>query len=150
MSVPSPDEVLDSLGQHLAGLGLVRYSTTVGYGADDPAVPAYVLYDLPESPDTAVAAAVAQYATDRDRDNPDVLVRLRFRAAGDSPLPVALLANAVRGVLRWPQHRTEPETWPGGVRVLDVLSQPLVRPVQDANGRWMRADTYRFTLNPGA
>ena len=149
MSVPSPDEVLDSLFLHLVDLGLVRYSPTGAYGADDPALPAATWYDLPPDPDTAMAGSVAQYANDRDEDNPDVTVRLRFRAAGESPLAVALLANAVRGALKWPQHRTEPETWPGGVRVLDVRAQPLTRPVRDANNRWMRVDPYRLTLNPG-
>jgi len=148
VTVPSPDAVLDSLGLHLAALGLVRYSATA-YGEDDPVLPAFMLHELGASPDTAVAASVASYATDRDPDNPDCMIRLRFRAPGDTPLTVALLANAVRGALRWPEQRTTPETWPGGVRVLDVRAQPLTRPVRDSNNRWMRVDPYRLTLNPG-
>ena len=144
----TPEMVLEALGLYLAGLNLVRYSTDADYGADDPNLPAYVFQDLPPSPDTAVAATVYSFATDRDDYNPDVLLRLRFRAAGDSPATVALLANAVRGELKWPDYRP-PQTWPGGVRVLDVRPGVLTSPVKDSNGRWMRVDPYRLTLNPG-
>lgn len=146
---PTPEMVLDSLGMYLAGLDLVRYSPDEDYGADNPALPAYVLNELPAAPDTALAASVANFTADRDPYNPDCLLRLRFRAAGDSPVAVAQHANAVRGALRWPEHRHQPQTWPGGVRVLDVQAGSLSRPVRDANGRWMRLDPYRLTLNPG-
>lgn len=144
----SPEMVLDALAQHLASVDLVRYSPDADYGDDDPSLPAFFLQDLPPSPDTAVAATVYSFSTDRDDYNPDVLLRLRFRAAGDSPATVALLANNVRGVLKWPDYRP-PQTWPGGVRVLDVRPGVLTSPVKDSNGRWMRADPYRLTLNPG-
>ncbi|MFE7746870.1 hypothetical protein ACFU5M_31725, partial [Nocardia sp. NPDC057455] len=76
--------LLQALAQHLAAAGLARYSLT-GYSGDDPARPAVAFEQLPAAPDTAVSMAVYNHLTDRDRWNPDVYVRLRFRAAGVDP-----------------------------------------------------------------
>lgn len=149
MSTPSTTatDLVAALGQRLADLGLAQYSPGGTY-TEDPARPAFAWNELPAQPDTAVSASIYNDARDRDEHNPDVYVRLRWRAAGEDPTAVDDHADAAFHALNMPEHQASPQTWPGGVRVLDVRRVGRAQPVADANGRWTRADSYRITLNP--
>lgn len=138
-------ELLEALGRHLAFHQLVQFK--VGDDAhytDNPLRPAYFYEDLPDKPATAVSAKVYNDTRDRDPWNPDVYVRLRWRAKKN----VDDLADKVHDVIAVPEFYYRPQTWPGGVRVIDVRRVVRAESAQDSNNRWMRADSYRITLNP--
>jgi hypothetical protein len=91
---------------------------------------------------------VTSDSRDRDEFNPDVDVRLRFRAPGSDIRAVDALAERVYDHLYVPEYVFRPQTWPGGIRVLDVRRFVRAQSVTDSDGNWMRADSYRLTLNP--
>lgn len=141
--------LLESLAVLLDSLGVARYVPPPGAIAEDPDRPAIVFSsDLPAEPPTALAMSVYDDARDRDAWNPDLYVRLRFRAAGLDPRVVNNLADRVFEHI----HTAEPgdrQQWPGGVNVLTCLRVVRAQSAPDANGREMRADSYRITINPG-
>ncbi|ROZ89011.1 hypothetical protein [Gordonia sp. OPL2] len=145
MRQPTSSEVIAALGQYLAGRNMVRYSAT--YEGDDP-MPAFIDGLLPPDPDTVVAATIVRDDRERDLDNPDIDVRLRFRAAAGADRTADDIADVHFFVLHVPDHVVRKEVWPGGVRVLDVRRVVRAPSFQDANGRTVRADDYRITLNP--
>ncbi|WP_439030217.1 hypothetical protein [Gordonia terrae] len=151
MTFTTSDELIESLGQRMADLGLVRYlaDPNASFGADDPDRPAYIAGLLPPDPDTCVSAVVTRDDRERDPFNPDIDVRLRFRAARGAAKGADGLADDAFVNLHVPDHVTRlRETWPGGVRVLDVRRVLRAVSFTDANGRTQRADDYRITLNP--
>lgn len=142
-------ELLKALGLRLVELDLVQYSEAedVVYG-EDPELPAYVWRELPAEPDTAVSATVTNDARDRDHWNPDYYVRLRVRTAENAAVDADDLADRFFNHLHVPDHYYQPQTWPGGVRVIDVRRVVRAQSATDSNNRLMRADSYRITLNP--
>lgn len=143
-------QLVEALARHLDTAGLVRYSTA---GAlltiEDPARPAVAFEALPPAPDSAVSIAVVNQLEDRDPYNPDVYVRLRFRTAGLDVRPVNDIADRVFQHLVTFEPTGPRQVWPDGVNVLTVFRTVRAASAADVNGRWMRADTYRITLNPG-
>lgn len=150
MAQSTSSEVLAALGQRLAALGMVRYldDPEATFGDDDPAQPAYIDGLLPPDPDTCVSAVIVRDDRDRDPWNPDIDVRLRFRTAVGAAKNADDWGDETYTVLHVPDHVVRKETWPGGVRVLDVRRVVRALSFQDANGRLVRADDYRITLNP--
>ena len=150
MAETSSSEVISALGQRLAALDIVRYlaDPEASFGADDPAQLAYIDGLLPPDPDTCVSAVIVRDNRDRDPYNPDIDVRLRFRTARGATKSADDWGDQVYGLLHVPDHLVRKETWPGGVRVLDVRRVVRALSFQDANGRLIRADDYRITLNP--
>ena len=146
MGQPTSSEVIAALGQYLAAHNIVRYSDT--YADDDPDRPAFIAGLLPPDPDTAVSAVIVRDDRERDPDNPDIDVRLRFRTAADADRTADDLGDEHYMVLHVPDHVVRKEVWPGGVRVLDVRRVVRALSFEDANGRSVRADDYRITLNP--
>lgn len=151
MTATTSAELIESLALLLDELGLAQYAPP-GPGVfyvEDPARPAIVLdADLPPEPPTALAISVYDDNRDRDAWNPDIYVRLRFRADGLDPGAVNTKADRVFEHI----HTAEPgdrQQWPGGVNVLTCLRVVRAQSVKDANDRSMRADSYRITLNPG-
>lgn len=143
------NELLAALGLYLAGLDLVQYSEAEDVVYDeDPARPVYVWRELPVDPDTAVSASVTNDSRDRDHWNPDYYVRLRVRTAENAAVDADDLADRFFNHLHVPDHFYQPQTWPGGVRVIDVRRVVRAQSATDSNNRLMRADSYRITLNP--
>lgn len=151
MSVPTDAEVLVAFAKHLAARGVAVYSETA-YPANPP-LPAAVFGRLPQASATSPLLAVAlnRYYTDAacDSANPTIRVQLRWRAK--TYLAVERIADDAWKALRFneaPDQTSEPQTWPGGVRVQScarVISAPSD---PDSNGNWERADSYELILNP--
>lgn len=139
-----PGEFLDALARHLDAVGLARYSPTGAYGPGS--LPAITWTLLPATLDAAVALTVYDEILDRDDHNPDVYVQMRWRTAGTDPRTTHAAADAASRAL----HDASHVALPGGLRVL--LCRRKIRGVAEPDnaGRWERADSYRFTLNPPA
>lgn len=137
-------ELVDAIARHLAALKLVRYEPTGAY--KNGTLPAVFVGQLPDRPDDAVSIRVYDRSRDRDRDNPDWYVQLRFRRAGRDPRPVDDFADAVDAALDDRSHFT----LPGGIGV--KLCRCKIRGVSDPDdsGRWSRPDSYVFTLDAKA
>jgi hypothetical protein len=148
MSPTSSSEVVDALGRHLSDLSLVVYTPDSVYVEADLDRPAFVDGLLPPDPDTCVSAVVTRDNRERDPYNPDIDVRLRFRTAVGAVKDADSWADDVYGALHVPDHVVRKEVWPGGVRVLDVRRVVRAQSFEDSNGRCVRADDYRITLNP--
>ncbi|WP_139104668.1 minor capsid protein [Gordonia sp. UCD-TK1] len=142
--------MIEALGRKMAALNLVEY-------LDDPdavftegsALLAFIDGLLPPDPDTCVSAIVTRDDRERDPFNPDIDVRLRFRAAVGATKTADDWADATYAALHVPDHVVRGDkVWPGGVRVLDVRRVMRALSFSDTNGRSVRADDYRITLNP--
>lgn len=150
MAFTTSSEVIEALGRKMAALNLVEY-------LDDPdavftegsVLLAFIDGLLPPEPDTCVSAIVTRDDRERDPFNPDIDVRLRFRAAVGAPKTADDWADATYAALHVPDHVVRGDkVWPGGVRVLDVRRVMRALSFSDTNGRSVRADDYRITLNP--
>ncbi|OCH80207.1 hypothetical protein A9310_22555 [Gordonia sp. UCD-TK1] len=150
MVFTTSSEVIEALGRKMAALNLVEY-------LDDPdavftegsALLAFIDGLLPPDPDTCVSAIVTRDDRERDPFNPDIDVRLRFRAAVGATKTADDWADATYAALHVPDHVVRGDkVWPGGVRVLDVRRVMRALSFSDTNGRSVRADDYRITLNP--
>ncbi|QLF83822.1 tail terminator [Gordonia phage Moosehead] len=150
MAFTTSSEVIEALGRKMAALNLVEY-------LDDPnavftessGLLAFIDGLLPPEPDTCVSAIVTRDDRERDPFNPDIDVRLRFRAAVGATKTADDWADATYAALHVPDHVVRGDkVWPGGVRVLDVRRVMRALSFSDTNGRSVRADDYRITLNP--
>ncbi|UCZ89064.1 minor capsid protein [Gordonia sp. WA4-43] len=149
MTFTSSSEVIEALGRRLAALNLVEYlDDPDAVFAEDSTRLAYVDGLLPPEPDSCVAAIVTRDDRERDPYNPDIDVRLRFRAAAGATKTADDWADDTFTALHVPDHVARKEMWPGGVRVLDVRRVVRALSFEDSNGRSVRADDYRITLNP--
>jgi len=140
----TPEQVRIGVARHLAGLGIVDYRPPGEAYPDTLVVPAVFEAVMPESPDLAVAVSVYDWSTARDKHNPDVFVQLRFRGAPYDLASVDGPADQAFAVL----DEAERYVMPGGVRVLQSIRKVTTPPAADANGRFERFESYRFTLNP--
>jgi hypothetical protein len=142
MSVDYTTPLQESVGHRLAELGLVRYSPTGAYA--DTGLPPVFHGAMPALPVSAVTVNVYDDQRGRDNHSPDVYVQVRARLDTRNPREINdLLAQVFEAF----QHTTL-YIWPGGVRVL-VCERVSRAPLgADTNGRYERADNYRFTLNP--
>jgi hypothetical protein len=139
---PDTTEVLRSLAAHLADSGLARWnSDSTPYGAGT--LPAIFFEHLPDKPDNALAIAAYNDDRTRDRDNPDIYIQIRGRAAGTNPLAVHDLMDRVYAALDDSSHAL----W-GTTRVLICLRHIRGPLITDANNRWTRPDSYTITINP--
>lgn len=147
-----PTRLVHSLCTLMRDEGYWQFSLTSPY-SENRNKPAAFFGGMPTDPHTAVTVRVYDEDTSRDDHNPDIFVQLRFRAAGKDIRAVEDLADKAFQRLHWPaEHQPEvwpPRGWPDSVHVL--MSRRVVRGIagQDANERWERADSYRFTINPG-
>lgn len=140
--------VLLGLAGALEAAGLTQPFTTAKY-SEDPTRLAVGLEDLPAAPPTALSLEMVGELDDRDQYNPDVYVRLRFRAAGKDVRVVHAFADRAKALL----HTTEARgrvTWPGGISVLTCFRTVRGTAAANANGLWMRPDTYRITPHTGS
>ena len=135
-------QVVAALSQFLEDNGKARYEPTGAYPTGT--APAVFMGRLPATPDSVVLINVYDWQRGRDDHNPDVYVQLRYRTAGKDPRTTENQADSVDALLH---DRTE-YVMPGGVRVL--LSRATLRGLiePDDNGRYERADSFRFTLTP--
>ncbi|MBF6460154.1 hypothetical protein IU433_14025 [Nocardia puris] len=139
-----PGQFLDSFARHLDAAGLARY---IPIGAYPPGtLPAITFTLLPPEPDAAVALTVYDEVLDRDDHNPDIFVQLRWRTGGTDPRTTDAVADAATRHLHDARHVRLPD----GPRIL--LCRRRIRGVTapDSNGRYERADSFVFTLNPAA
>ena len=151
MTQTTRSQLRTALAIHLAEANLARYVESEKYPTvDDPTRPAvYLRPVMPDGPDTALTIAVVDDRRDRDAHNPDLYVRLRFRGAGRSVRAADDPADAVFHHLHTFEPTADRQQWPGGVNVLTCFRTVSTESTQDTTGRYMRADTYRITLNPG-
>lgn len=150
MAFTTSSEVIEALGRKMAALNLVEYlDDPDAVFTEDSALLAFIDGLLPPEPDTCVSAIVTRDDRERDPFNPDIDVRLRFRAAVDATKTADDWADATYAALHVPDHVVRGDkVWPGGVRVLDVRRVMRALSFSDTNGRSVRADDYRITLNP--
>ncbi|WP_280273375.1 minor capsid protein [Nocardia wallacei] len=134
---------VDSLARYLDSAGLVRYQPVGAYSAGT--VPAVFLNLLPAQPDAALAITVYDEVFDRDDHNPDLYVQLRWRTAGTDPRTTDDAADAANRLVHDQAHFI----LPGAVRVMLCRRKVRGLTTPDSNGRYERADSYVFTLNPG-
>ncbi|WP_067566140.1 minor capsid protein [Nocardia acidivorans] len=134
---------VDALARYLDSAGLVRYQLVGAYAEGD--IPATFFNLLPAKPEAALAITVYDELFDRDDHNPDVYVQLRWRLPGRDPRSVDRIADDANAILHDKTHLT----FPGGVRVLLCRRKVRGLTTPDSNGRFERADSYVFTLNPG-
>ncbi|RJO69771.1 hypothetical protein D5S18_28125 [Nocardia panacis] len=134
---------VDALARYLHSAGMARYQPIGAYPEGD--IPAVFFNLLPAKPEAALAITVYDELFDRDDHNPDLFVQLRWRAAGTDPRTVDLTADATSRILHDRAHLT----FPGNVRVLLCRRKVRGLTTPDSNGRYERADSYVFTLNPG-
>ncbi len=139
----TPEQIRRAIAAHLAAEGVVDYRPTDPY-PDGLTVPAVFEVAMPESPDRAVTIGVYDWNTTRDKHNPDVFVQLRFRGAPHDIASVDGPADHTFAVL----DEAERYVMPGGVRVLQSIRKVTTNPARDANGRFERFESYRFTVNP--
>lgn len=152
MTTPTDAQLLRALAQQLAARGVATYSAAGAYPATGT-LPAVTFGRLPQASANSPVLAVAlnRYNTDTSADsaNPTVRVQLRWRAK--TYLAVEQIADDAHRAIRFnesPDLTSEPQTWPGGVRVQScarVISAPSE---PDANGNWERADSFELILNP--
>lgn len=138
---PATTAVEAALAQHLADLGLARYTPTGVYTGTGP--PAVFFGAMPDKPDDAIVINTYNDDRSRDDDNPDYYLQIRGRRAGRDPRAIDQLMDAICREI----HDASHQTW-GSVRVL--LCRRVVRAPRapDANGRWTRPDSYVITVNP--
>ncbi|QGJ87565.1 head-to-tail terminator [Gordonia phage Faith5x5] len=150
MAFTTSSEVIEALGRKMAALNLVEYLDDPGaVFTEGSALLAFIDGLLPPEPDTCVSAIVTRDDRERDPFNPDIDVRLRFRAAVDATKTADDWADATYAAVHVPDHVVRGDkVWPGGVRVLDVRRVMRALSFSDTNGRSVRADDYRITLNP--
>lgn len=147
MSTPTADDVLRALAQHLEDRGVAVYADT--YPTTEGPLAVVTFGRLPQRP--ILAVALNRYNTDTSADsaNPTMRIQLRWRAP--KLLAVEQIADDTHRAIRFnesPDLTSEPQTWPGGVRVQScarVISAPSE---PDANGNWERADSFELILNP--
>ncbi len=135
---------VDSLSRYLESAGLVRYQPVGAYPPDGPA-PAVFFNLLPDSPEGALAVTVYDEVFDRDDHNPDLYIQLRWRTAGADPRTTDTVADSANRLL----HDQSGLIFPGDVRVLLCRRKVRGLTTPDSNGRYERADSFVFTLNPG-
>ncbi|WP_037141787.1 phage tail terminator protein [Rhodococcoides fascians] len=150
MTATTRSQLRTALALELSENNLARYLAHENYGADDSSRPSvFTRPVMPDSPDTAVTISVIDDKRDRDAHNPDLYVRLRFRAAGRNIRAVDDLADRVFEHLHTFEPTADRQRWPGGVNVQSCFRTATSESATDTTGRYMRADTYRITLNPG-
>ena len=141
MTATTTTRFVDGIARYLMAQGIVRY----GLPAPPPGpLPAVYLSGLPATPDGAVSIIVYDERFDRDDQNPDVFCQFRWRTAGKDIRTTDDLADAAKAIL----HDMSHVTLPNGVVV--ALCRRRIRglTVPDDNGRYERADSYQFILNP--
>ncbi|AWY04680.1 tail terminator [Gordonia phage Ebert] len=149
MAFTTSAEVVAALGLHLASDELVEYlDDPEAMFTGEPDRLAYVDGLLPPDPDTCLSVVVTRDDRERDPYNPDIDVRLRARAAVDASKTADDWLDGIFAHLHVPDHVARKQMWPGGVRVLDVRRVMRALSFEDSNGRTVRADDYRITLNP--
>ncbi|WP_432679331.1 minor capsid protein [Rhodococcus pyridinivorans] len=138
---PATTAVEAAIAQHLATLGLARYTPNGVYTGTGP--PAVFFGAMPDKPDDALV--INTYNDDRSRDDtvPDYYIQIRGRCAGRDPRAVDQLMDSIFDAI----HDAERQTW-NGVPIL--LCRRTVRAPRDpdANGRWTRPDSYTLTVYP--
>lgn len=141
MTAPAYTSLVTDLAQHIANHGLGQWAPTGIYKTYAP--PAIYLGRLPDEAGNSIALNV--YSDDRSRDDttPDIRVQIRVRGTRD-PRITNQIADDIFALL----HDQSNYRLDNATRVL--LSRRHLRAPEDtdANGRWHRADSYTFTLNP--
>ena len=143
--IPTYSDLVTDLAAYLAGQQVGVWSADGIYPAGT-VMPIYVGI-LPDEAATGIGLQV--YSDDRARDDgtPDIRVQVRIRGDAD-PRPTGIgPATADRIFILL--HDRSNFTLDNATRVL--LSRRHLRAPEerDETGRWTRADSYTFTLNPG-
>lgn len=141
MTAPTYTGLVTDLAQHIANNGLGQWHPQGIYRNYAP--PAIYLGRIPDEAGNSIALNV--YADDRTRDDntPDIRVQIRVRGTKD-PRVTNQIADDLFQLLHDQSHYQ----LDNGTKVL--LSRRHLRSSEDpdANGRWHRADSYIFTVNP--
>lgn len=141
MTAPAYTSLVTDLAQHIANAGLGQWNPDGIYRTYAP--PAIYLGILPDEAGNAMALNV--YHDDRSVDDASPMIRVQIRVRGTrDPRITNQIADDIFKLL----HDKTSYQLDNATHVL--LSRRHLRAPEDtdANGRWHRADSYTFTLNP--
>lgn len=143
--IPTYSDLVTDLAAYLAGQQVGVWSADGIYPAG-VVMPIYVGI-LPDEAATGIGLQV--YSDDRQRDDvtPDIRVQVRIRGDAD-PRPTGIGPATADRIFILLHDRSNYDL-DNATRVL--LSRRHLRAPEerDETGRWTRADSYTFTLNPG-
>jgi hypothetical protein len=134
--------VLVGLAEYLAtsGVGVWEVDPATGYAPTDTAI---TIGALPAAPDAAIALTAYPLADDYSLSDSVIGVQVRTRTAGENPLDVEDLADAVFNFL----HGLASVDLPTGAHVVSSARRSGVSLGTDQTGRWMRSDNYALTIH---
>jgi hypothetical protein len=144
MAFPT-DTIRRAIAAHLADAGIVAPVL-----ADDEVFPAdetrpvAMWGKVRPTPDAAVVINIYNVITTRDKHNPDVYVQLLCRTGDEDDAATHALAEQIFDLL---DDRSK-FTMGGTVRVLLCVRKIHGVATVDKNGRYVRPESYLFTLNP--
>ena len=136
-------ELVTDLAAHLATNDVGEWSES-GVYPTGTTMPIYVGI-IPDEARTGIGVQV--YADDRDRDDatPDIRVQIRIRGDAD-PRPTGVGPTTADQIFALLHDQTT--NLNNRTRVLLCRRHLRAPEERDESGRWTRADSYTFTLNP--
>lgn len=143
MTAPIFPDFLPDLARHLASVGIGQFEESGVYKRFIP--PAIYFGVIPD--EAGYALAINQYAQStqggRITSTPALFVQIRARGDRHPHSPGKILDRIYQEL-----HDQQRFTLDNSTRVLLCIRHLRGTEEQDTQGRWTRADSYTFTLNP--
>lgn len=143
MTAPAYTGLVVDLAEHIANAGYGQWNPQGIYRTFAP--PAIYLGRLPDEAGNSIALAV--YSDDRNRDDltPDIRVQIRVRGTKDPRVTNRIADDIFQLLHRRDKYRLGTDN---GTKILSSYRHLRTPEDTDTNGRWHRADSYTFTVNP--